>query len=221
MVRGAFADVAVLRQQLPLPETADELCDVSRRLGASDEDILLGERASETGLKLKNSRGELIDYRVFRFATHGLVAGDLLELSEPALILTPPIVASEEDDGLLTASEVAQLKLDADWVVLSACNTAAGGAEGGETLSGLARAFFHAGARAMRGDALGDRQRGCRGADNDGICGHERCAGHRPRRSHAPFDGEACRRPKPPITAAHPSIWAAFALIGEGAARGP
>lgn len=53
------------------------------------------------------------------------------------------------DDGLLVASEVAQLKLDADWVVLSACNTAAGDKPGAEALSGLARAFFYAGARAL------------------------------------------------------------------------
>jgi CHAT domain-containing protein len=49
----------------------------------------------------------------------------------------------------LTASEVAQLKLNADWVVLSACNTAAGEKPGAEALSGLARAFFYAGARAL------------------------------------------------------------------------
>src|SRR5262249_61819135 len=69
----------------------------------------------------------------------------------PALLLTPPDQASEEDDGLLTASEAALLKLDADWVVLSACNTAAGDSKtnGAEALSGLARAFFYAGARAL------------------------------------------------------------------------
>ena len=64
--------------------------------------------------------------------------------------MTPPETASEEDDGLLTASDVVALKLDADWVILSACNTAAPGAETGtEALSGLARAFFYAGARAL------------------------------------------------------------------------
>ena len=50
--------------------------------------------------------------------------------------------ASDFDNGLLTTSEVAQLKLDADWVVLSACNTAAEGSPGAEALSGLARASF-------------------------------------------------------------------------------
>src|SRR5262249_54563799 len=52
------------------------------------------------------------------------------------------------DDGYLSASEIAALKLDADWIILSACNTAAGNTEGAEALSGLARAFFYAGARA-------------------------------------------------------------------------
>jgi CHAT domain-containing protein len=54
-----------------------------------------------------------------------------------------------EDDGLLTASEVAQLNLDADWVVLSACNTAAGEKSDAEAFSGLARAFYYAKARAL------------------------------------------------------------------------
>jgi CHAT domain-containing protein len=83
------------------------------------------------------------------FATHGLVAGDLSSLAEPALVLTPPAAPTDADDGLLTASEIAALKLNAEWVVLSACNTAAGEGEGAEALSGLARAFFYAGARAL------------------------------------------------------------------------
>src|SRR5262249_39249788 len=53
------------------------------------------------------------------------------------------------DDGLLTASEVAGLKLNAEWVVLSACNTASGDKPGAEALSGLARAFFYAGGRSL------------------------------------------------------------------------
>jgi CHAT domain-containing protein len=70
-------------------------------------------------------------------------------LAEPSLALTLPKQPSESDDGLLTASEVAQLKLSANWVVLSACNTIAGDKPGAEALSGLARAFFYAGARAL------------------------------------------------------------------------
>jgi CHAT domain-containing protein len=78
-----------------------------------------------------------------------LVAGDIKGLAEPSLALTVPKQPTELDDGLLTASEVALLKLNADWVVLSACNTVAGDKPGAEALSGLARSFFYAGARAL------------------------------------------------------------------------
>ena len=95
----------------------------------------------------------LDNYRVVYFATHALVAGEVEKFAkakaEPALVLSIPDKPSEEDDGLLTASEVAMLKLNADFVVLSACNTAAGDKPGAEALSGLARAFFYAGARSL------------------------------------------------------------------------
>lgn len=116
--------------------------------GLSDcrvDDVKLRKEASETNVK----RMPLADYRVVYFATHGLVAGDIKGLAEPSLALTIPPEPSDLDDGLLTESEVAQLKLNADWVVLSACNTAAGDKPGAEALSGLARAFFYAGARAL------------------------------------------------------------------------
>jgi CHAT domain-containing protein len=66
-----------------------------------------------------------------------------------ALVLSLPEHPTEFDDGLLTAADVVQLKLNADWVVLSAANTAAGDKPGAEPLSGLARAFFYAGARSL------------------------------------------------------------------------
>lgn len=105
----------------------------------------MGADASETNVK----GAPLADYRVVYFATHALVAGDIKGLGEPALLLSVPKKPNDFDDGLLTASEVAQLKLNADWVVLSACNTAAGDKPGAEALSGLARALFYAGARAL------------------------------------------------------------------------
>ena len=83
------------------------------------------------------------------FATHATLAGELRGANEPGLILSPPRSASEKDDGYLSASEVATLKLDADWVILSACNTAGGKTQSAEALSGLAKAFFYAGARSL------------------------------------------------------------------------
>jgi CHAT domain-containing protein len=144
--QGAGADRTVLSRALQrLPETAAELQAVAQNLGASQSSIHLRQAASEMTVK----RSTLADYRVVYFATHGLVAGEVKGLAEPSLALTLPKVPSETDDGLLTASEVAQLKLNADWVVLSACNTIAGDKPGAEALSGLARAFFYAGARAL------------------------------------------------------------------------
>jgi CHAT domain-containing protein/Tfp pilus assembly protein PilF len=144
--QGAGVDRSLLSQALPrLADTADELNTVAQKLGVPASDIHLRQDASETSVK----RNSLADYRVVYFATHGLVAGDVKGLAEPSLALSIPQKPTEVDDGLLTASEIAQLKLNADWVVLSACNTIAGDKPGAEALSGLARSFFYAGARAM------------------------------------------------------------------------
>ncbi len=143
--RNGAPDLRLLAGLSPLPETAGELRAVARTLKAPVENIYLREAATETLLKA----APLKDYRILHFATHGLIAGDLTGLNEPALVLTLPAVPTEVDDGLLTASEVATLQLNADWVVLSACNTASGDKIGADALSGLARAFFYAGARAL------------------------------------------------------------------------
>jgi CHAT domain-containing protein/tetratricopeptide (TPR) repeat protein len=142
-VAGRPPDFSSLLQ--PLPDTAIELERIADLLGSMDSTLMLGAAANEANVK----RTPLHEYRVVYFATHGLVADEIAGLTEPALVLTPPTALTPADDGLLTASEVAQLRLNADWVVLSACNTAAGSKPGAEALSGLARAFFHAGARAM------------------------------------------------------------------------
>jgi CHAT domain-containing protein len=154
LYRDRYADVEAIRRQTPLPETADEICFVAKALGASPDAIFLGSNATETRIKSLSDSGTLKSWRVLHFATHGLVAGETQSMSlnqaEPALLLTPPDAASEKDDGLLTASEVAKLRLDADWVILSACNTAAAdGTPSAEALSGLASAFLYAGARSL------------------------------------------------------------------------
>jgi CHAT domain-containing protein len=144
--RSGGIDRGSLAAALPqLADTSEEIKNIAARLGASASDIFLGKDASETAVK----KAQLADYRVVYFATHGLVAGDVRGVGEPALVLSIPANPTEADDGLLTSSEVAQLKLNADWVVLSACNTMAGDKPGAEALSGLARAFFYAGSRAL------------------------------------------------------------------------
>lgn len=148
--RGGVANLDVLRNGLPaLPDTALELQDISSTLGGSEGDLILGNKASETTVKDLSAKGVLAGYKVVAFATHALVAGEVQGLEEPAIVLTLPPRVSDTDDGLLTASEVSTLSLDADWVILSACNTAAGDAIGADPLSGLARAFFYAGTRAL------------------------------------------------------------------------
>jgi CHAT domain-containing protein len=147
---GGLADLADLRSWTPLPETADELCDVAKNLGVDPATHLyFGARATEATIKRLSDDGTLARHRIVHFATHGAIAGELSGASEPGLLMTPPDRASDFDDGYLSASEIAALKLDADWVILSACNTAAGDAKGAEALSGLARAFFYAGARSL------------------------------------------------------------------------
>ena len=141
-------DGAVLRALSPLPETSSELSKVAAILGAGSSTLFLRGEANEVNFRAQN----LSDYRILYFATHGLLPGELKCQSEPGLVLTPPTVqpASKLQDGLIEASEVAGLKLNADLVVLSACNTAGGaGKFGGEALSGLAESFFFAGARSL------------------------------------------------------------------------
>ncbi len=213
--KGASIDRGELANALPrLADTADELRRVATTLGAGADDIYLREAASESAVK----RMVLSDYRVVYFATHGLVAGEVRGLAEPSLALTLPRQASEADDGLLTAGEIAQLKLNADWVVLSACNTVAGNKPGAEALSGLARAFFYAGARAL-------------------LVSHWAVESKAATRlTTATFDllrtdpklgrAEALRRAMLAYLAdtstpmnAYPALWAPFEIVGEGATK--
>jgi CHAT domain-containing protein len=140
------ANSADLAQLPRLPETADEVRAIALALNADPaKDVFLGAQATEHQVRTMS----LIDRRVVMFATHGLLPGDLDGLTQPALALSAPSVAAGGGDGFLTMDKILGLKLDADWVVLSACNTASGDGAGVEAVSGLGRAFFYAGARAV------------------------------------------------------------------------
>jgi len=148
--RGAAS--ATLASLPRLPDTADEILAVAETLGANlDRDVYIGLGASERRVKDLNESGELKKYRTLSFATHGLVPGDLDGLVKPALAMAAPTLEEAElgDDGLLTSDEILGLRLDADWAVLSACNTAAADGAGAEAVSGLGRAFFYAGTKAI------------------------------------------------------------------------
>ena len=146
LFRGdGLANLRAVRSMASLPDTKDELEALQAALGGKASRLLLQDQATEA---IFRARTDLAEYGILVFATHGLVGGDLAGLSEPALVLTPPDKATAEDDGLLTASEISTLSLNADWVVLSACNTASGDGDG-EGLSGLAKAFFYAGSQAL------------------------------------------------------------------------
>jgi len=139
-------DNAALGELPRLPDTADELRAIAHALAADPGKALhLGKEANEQVVK----KLDLTRYRVVAFATHGLLPGELDGLTQPALALSAPAVAGVDGDGLLMMDEILSLKLDADWVVLSACNTGAAAAAGAEAASGLGRAFFYAGTRAV------------------------------------------------------------------------
>ena len=189
---------------------------MARNLSAPDSSVYLGARATVSQIKSLSASGALGRARTVHFATHGLLANETALFAhgraEPALLLTPPAKATPEDDGLLKPSDVTGLKLNADWVVMSACNTA-GGDEGGEALSGLAKAFFYAGARSLLvshwyvdSNAAVEITTGAFSAlKADPKIGRD----------------EALRRSLTALIArggdsAHPVVWAPFVLVGDG-----
>jgi len=165
---------------------------------------------------------DLSDVRVIAFATHGLVPGDLNGLTQPALAMSSPQVTQDGGDGLLTMGEILELQLDADWVVLSACNTGAADGEGAEAVSGLGRAFFYAGTRALLASNWPVYSEATRDLTTNLFQLQKR---------HGPARAEALRRAmvslidgpgyrgadgRTVFSYAHPIFWAPFSLIGDG-----
>lgn len=126
-----------------LPFAKRELKQLGKSLSYANPKLLIGTDATHENINALDLRG----FHTVVFATHGLVSGEIQGLAEPALVLSPSTTAI--DDGLLTASEISDMEFDADWIILSACNSATGGNSGAPGLTGLARAFINAGARSL------------------------------------------------------------------------
>ena len=200
----------------PLPGSRRELMALAGALHAPSDSVFAGPAATEAAVRA----APLADVKVVAFATHGLLAGETGALNEPALVLTPPADPQGDDDGLLTATEAASLHLSADWVVLSACNTAAGDGKGGlafggEGLSGLARAFFHAGARALLVSHWRVRDEAAARLTTETIRAY---AAHpqagRAQALRLAMANMLADRSDPSL--AQPSAWAPFVVAGEG-----
>jgi CHAT domain-containing protein len=206
-------DPALLRGLQPLPDTAVEVQTIAADLKAAPEDVLLGQDATEAALRAR----PLDQYGVLYFATHGMLPGELHCQAQPGLVLSPPLTpaTTASTDGLLTASEIAGLRLNANLVVLSACNTAAAGGTqfGGGALEGLADAFFNAGAHAV----LASHWEVPSTATTSLMTGMFGTLSSSPNHDVA----EALRQAQLALIAqkdrAHPFDWAAFTLIGDGA----
>jgi len=140
-------NVMALGNLIRLPDTSEEILSIAGVMQADETtSVFLRKRASEANVKNAN----LSDARILAFASHGLIPGDLDGLEQPAIALSAPEVVDDfTEDGLLKMGEILRLNLDADWVILSACNTGAADGAGAEAVSGLGRSFFYAGTRAL------------------------------------------------------------------------
>ena len=206
-----------------LPDTADELRSIALALQADPSKVLnLGKDANEKAVKTMDLSG----FKIVAFATHGLVPGELDGLTQPALALSAPSLSDSGGDGLLTMEEILSLKLDADWVVLSACNTGAGAGAGAEAASGLGRAFFYAGTRALlvtnwsvhsqsAKDLVTDLFK--RQADDPKLTRGE--ALRQAMMALADGKGYLDAAGKTEFTYAHPLFWAPYTIIGDGGRR--
>lgn len=199
--------------ELPkLAESVDEMKGLAGILGEASSTLWLGPEADERKFKGDALRG----YGTIALATHGFLADEVQGVREPSLMLALAPGAKDRYDGILTATEIAGLALDADLVILSACNTAAAdGRPRAETFTGLTQAFFTAGARAlmvshwpvMSGAAVqlsvGTVRRAH--ADRQSLARSLQLAMQAARKEGAANAIEA-----------HPSYWGPFVIVGDG-----
>jgi CHAT domain-containing protein len=217
-----LADVRFLKQLAPLKGSRRELVDMADIFPAGATAIHLGAQATEAGVKGNAGLG---GSRIVSFATHGLLPTQVAGIEEPGLVLTPPGKPSLIDDGMLTASEVTQLRLSADMVILSACNTASAEHDrAGDSMSSLSRAFLFAGAGSLLAShwrvsddstvALMTEMLRLRRADPTLTRAKALQQAMRTVRIGRRADGSAIEGWQDYW--AHPSAWAAFSLIANG-----
>ncbi len=209
LYRGVAVSLDDVRALPALPATEAEVTNVAAAFGEAERIILTGSEATEARVR---SLGEG-RRSVALFATHGLLAGEIGGLREPALVLTPPQQATgADDDGLLQASEIARLGLAADLVILSACNSAAGRNATAPAYTGLANAFLTSGTQSLmlshwrvRDDAAARLTVDTLSAARSGTdLATALQQAQLTLMADTDVDGSA-----------HPSIWAPFVLIGE------
>ena len=197
-----------------LPETRDELLAIAAALHAdSARDLHLGADASKASVLASSQSGELRRKKVVAFATHGLMAGDLPQLTQPALALASTGREAQEPLGaLLTLDEVLNLKLNADWVILSACNTAAADGRADEALGGLARGFFYAGSRSLLVTHWAVESGSAMQLTTRTMAHYSSHPEARKADSLRQAMLEVMQQP----AYAHPAFWAPYALVGDG-----
>jgi CHAT domain-containing protein len=212
-------DFRVLRGLERLPGTQTEVTAIAKNLGAGPGDIVLGEAFTKERL----ASPELAQYRIILLATHAFLPDSLRCLPEPAIVVSAPPRAPNANNGFLRASDVENLKLDADLVALSACSTAGSGPAVGDSLSGLARAFFRGGAHGL----LVTHWDVVTGAavplmiGTFGVGGTMRDSALALQAAQLKMIDAAGSSGDAPIEISHPNYWAAFVLIGDGVKAGP
>ena len=210
--RDGRSRAEILASLPPLWDTRAEGVELMTLLGADHADLLLGPAATKTALMDRQADHSLSAVKVLDFSTHGLITGDFAGLTEPALVLAAPPAGTDPatDDQLLRASEAAGLTLTADWVVLSACNTAAGETPGADGLSGLARAFFHAGAKSLLVSHWRVQSDATERLITTTFKGY---------RDGAPSKAKALQQAMTAMikdpAASNPSLWGPFVIVGE------
>lgn len=200
--RALPQDLASLARLPPLPGATAELRQLGAALAGGSPLLLAGLEATRRRLNAL----ALDRFRVIAFATHGLAPSESGRAGEAALLLS----ADNGRPDLLTASDIAQWRLNADWVILSACNSASGAEPGAPQLSGLATAFMRAGARNLLVSSWPVRDDAASRLTVATLKGAEQGLS-RP---------EALRRAMVALIddpalddAGHPAVWAAFSLV--------